>query len=232
MIYVIVAALVLVAVTTLWLLRRFVEADPAKLARGLQQFLLALGFSVAGMAVIVGLMSERVPVVLAGVGGLGAMWIFAARWSRRGRQATKAASAVVTDYLDLRSDQWTGTITGQVRQGGFQGRALADLSRPELVTLWRECRAADEPGARLLETYLDRLAPGWRQESVERGGTAVAATMTRADAYAVLGLEPGASDRDIEEAHRRLMRKLHPRQGGSSYLADQINLARKLLLGR
>jgi DnaJ domain len=232
MIYVIVATLVLVAVVALWLLRRFVEADPAKLARGLRQFLLALGFSIAAAAVIMGLMSERVPVVLAGVGGLGAMWLVAARWSRRVRQATKAASSIVTDYIDLRSDQWTGTVTGQVRRGRFQGRALADLSRPELLTLWRECRTTDEPGARLLETYLDRLAPGWRQESAEEGGTAVATAMTRADAYAVLGLEPGASDSDIEEAHRRLMRKLHPRQGGSSYLADQINQARKLLLGR
>jgi hypothetical protein len=191
-----------------------------------------LGFSISGAAVIFGLMSERVPVVLAGVSGLVAMWLGAARWRRRARQAAKTASSAATDYLDLRSDQWTGTISGLVRRGRFQGRTLADLSRPELLMLWRECCVADEPGARLLETYLDHRAPGWRQESAEEGGTAVAAAMTRADAYAVLGLEPGASDGDIEEACRRLLRKLHPRHGGSTYLADQINQARKLLLGR
>jgi DnaJ-domain-containing protein 1 len=232
MIYVLAAMLVLVAVTALWLLRQFVEADPAKLARGLRQFLLALGLLISGTTVIIGLISERVLVVLAGVGALGAMWLGASRWSRRARQAAKAASAVATDYLDLRSDQWTGTMSGAVRRGRFQGRALADLSRPELLILWQECRNADERGARLLESYLDHLAPGWRQESGEEGGAAVAATMTRADAYAVLGLEPGASDSDIEEAYRRLMRKLDPRHGGSTYLAGQINQARKLLLRR
>jgi len=230
MIYVVVAALVLVAVTALWLLRRFVEADPAKLAQGVRQFLLALGLAISGSVLIFGLISERVPVVLAGVGGLGATWLFAHR-KRRGRRAPKPASSVATDYLDLRSDQWTGTMSGVVRRGRFQGRALADLSRPELLVLWRECYAADERSARLLEPYLDRLVPGWRQEHAETGGTAIAATMTRAEAYAVLGLEPGASDSDIEQAYRRLLRKIDPRHGGSTYLANQINQARKLLLG-
>jgi hypothetical protein len=230
MIYLVVAALVLVAVTALWLLRLFIEADPAKLAQGLRQFFLVLGIAISGSALIFGLISERVPVVLAGVGGLCATWFFA-RWWRRGRRAAKPAPSLATDYLDLRADQWTGTLSGLVRRGRFQGRALADLSRPELLILWRECRAADERGAQLLETYLDRLAPGWRQEDAETGGTAIATTMTRTEAYAVLGLEPGASDGDIEQAYRRLLRKIDPRRGGSIYLADQINQARKLLLG-
>lgn len=230
MIYVVVAALVLLTVTVLWLLRLFVEADPGKLAQGLRQFFLALGIAISGGALAFGLISERVPVALAGVAGLGAMWLIARR-SRRGRRAAKPVSSLATDYLDLSSDQWTGTMSGLVRRGRFQGRALGDLSRPELLILWRECRAADEPSARLLEPYLDRLAPGWRQEDAETGGTATATTMTRAEAYAVLGLEPGASDGDIEQACRRLLRKIDPRRGGSTYLADQINQARKLLLG-
>lgn len=230
MIYVVLAALVLVAVTALWLLRLFVEADPAKLAQGVRQFLLALSVAISGSALIFGLISERVVVVLAGVGGLGAAWLLI-YWSRRRRRAAESASSVATDYLDIRSDQWTGTMSGIVRRGRFQGRALADLSRPELLFLWRECHAADERSARLLEPYLDRLVPGWRQEDAETGGMAIATTMNRADAYAVLGLEPGASDSDIEQAYRRLMRKIDPRHGGSTYLADQINQARKLLLG-
>jgi hypothetical protein len=231
MIYVIVAALVLAAMTAMWLLRLFVAADPAKLAKGLRHLLLAFGIATSGTAVIFGLIGERVPVALAGIAGLGATWLLATRWSRREQRAAKSALPVATDYLDLRSEPWTGTISGRVRRGRFQGRALADLSRPELLILWRECRAADAPGARLLETYLDRLSPGWRQEN-ETGGTAVAATMSRAEAYAVLGLEPGASDSDIEQASGRLMRKIDPRRGGSTYLAEQIDQARKLLLGR
>ena len=55
--------------------------------------------------------------------------------------------------------------------------------------------------------------------------------MTRDEAYAVLGLRPGASEPDIRNAHRRLMRGAHPDAGGSDWLAARINQARDILLG-
>jgi curved DNA-binding protein CbpA len=55
--------------------------------------------------------------------------------------------------------------------------------------------------------------------------------MSREQAYAVLGLAPGADAVAIREAHRRLMAKVHPDRGGSDYLAAQINQARDVLLG-
>jgi len=54
--------------------------------------------------------------------------------------------------------------------------------------------------------------------------------MSRADAYAVLGLSPSASRADVLEAHRRLMRAAHPDQGGSDWLAARINQARDVLI--
>ncbi len=54
--------------------------------------------------------------------------------------------------------------------------------------------------------------------------------MSVEEAYEVLGLEPGASDEDIREAHHRLMRMVHPDLGGSDYLATKINRARDVLL--
>ena len=56
--------------------------------------------------------------------------------------------------------------------------------------------------------------------------------MSREEAYQVLGLQPGAGIDEIRAAHRRLIAKLHPDQGGGDYLARKINEARDVLLAR
>jgi len=54
--------------------------------------------------------------------------------------------------------------------------------------------------------------------------------MSTAEAYQILGLQVGAPREDIIAAHRRLIQKNHPDQGGSDYLASKINLAKQTLL--
>lgn len=56
------------------------------------------------------------------------------------------------------------------------------------------------------------------------------AAMSRAQAYRILGLNPGASRQEIIVAHRKLIQKVHPDRGGSAYLASQLNQAKKILL--
>jgi len=58
-----------------------------------------------------------------------------------------------------------------------------------------------------------------------------ATTMSREEAYQVLGLTPGASPDQIRAEYRRLMKKMHPDQGGTTYLAARINEAKEILLG-
>ena len=55
--------------------------------------------------------------------------------------------------------------------------------------------------------------------------------MTSEQAMEILGLKPGYTKQDVIQAHRRMMRKVHPDRGGSDYLAAQINQAKDTLLG-
>jgi DnaJ homolog subfamily C member 19 len=54
--------------------------------------------------------------------------------------------------------------------------------------------------------------------------------MTRERAIEILGLGNHPSKEEVIAAHRRLIQKLHPDRGGSTYLAQQLNEARKVLL--
>ncbi|WP_018184964.1 DnaJ domain-containing protein [Kaistia granuli] len=124
---------------------------------------------------------------------------------------------------------------GQVLRGRFAGRALDSLDRAELVALYGQVagRARDRA---LFEAYLDRRIPGWR-ENVEGDpagrsrGAARSGAMTHEQAYEILGLSAGASEAEIRAAYRRLMKRVHPDQGGSTFLAAQINEAKERLLG-
>ncbi len=145
-------------------------------------------------------------------------------------------SQVDTAYLRMRLDHDSGEMSGEVLKGRYRGKSLESLSLAQLLELMRECAGDDSQSAALLESYLDRVhgsdwRESWRQDDGARVNVAsMDGPMSREEAHQILGLEPGASAEDIRDAHRRLMQKLHPDRGGSSYLAAKINQAKELLL--
>ena len=143
-------------------------------------------------------------------------------------------SEVKTRFIRMTLHHDSGVMDGDILEGQFRGRTLEDLNHGELIELWRECRAADAQSAAVLEAFLDRTqTESWREAAGAAPGSAPGGgAMTRDEAFDILGLEPGAGDDEIQEAHRRLMQKIHPDHGGSNYLAAKINEAKDLLLGR
>jgi hypothetical protein len=147
-------------------------------------------------------------------------------------------SEVRTDALEMALDHDSGHMEGRILKGRFAGRTLSTLNDDDLLVLLEELRGSDEQGTVLIEAYLDRRAQGGRagpedaaadqprQQHAGRG------RMTREEALEVLGLAKGANEGEIRAAHRKLMMKLHPDQGGSTYLAARINEAKDVLLGR
>lgn len=150
------------------------------------------------------------------------------------RKSPGQKSGVRTAALEMVLDHDSGSMEGRCLKGRFTGRALSSLVERELFQLLDELRSTDAQGAVLVEAYLDRRCEGWRdrksdrREKSERGP--LGATMTANEAFDVLGLKPGAKQEHIRAAHRRLMMKFHPDQGGSTYLAARINEAKEVLL--
>jgi hypothetical protein len=215
----------------------FVNADPARLARGLK----VTGIVIAVAAVATLAISGRLAALLMPLAMLMPLLIRVRSLLDRYRPpAGGQTSTVATAFLRMTLDHDTGSMEGTILRGRFAGMRLDELGPADLLALLRECRAEDEEGVRLLEAYLDRVHPEWREELAgERAGggsgaraRSTSGDMTVEEAYAILGLSSGADAEAIKEAHRRLMVKLHPDHGGSDYLATKINRARDVLLHR
>ncbi len=138
-------------------------------------------------------------------------------------------------YLEVELDHDSGVMRGRVLAGRYQGAALDALAAPTLIELLGQI---DGDSRQLLLAYLDRREPRWREHAQrdtaagDGGRAASGGKMTEQEAYQILGLQAGASAQDVARAHRSLIKKLHPDQGGSTYLAARVNEAKDVLLRR
>ncbi|MCB1850127.1 MAG: DnaJ domain-containing protein [Gammaproteobacteria bacterium] len=153
-----------------------------------------------------------------------------------GGGSTGQQSKVESRFLQLILDHDSGAMSGRVLAGRYQGEHLSQLSLEQLLSLLQEYRQQDSESADLLEAFLDRQhGDAWRteaQQRAEHNAAGFAERMTRQEAFEILGLTEGADRDQITAAHRRLIQKLHPDHGGTSYLAWKINQAKAVLLDR
>jgi hypothetical protein len=228
--------------------RWFANANPATLAKALKWGILGIVAVVAIFFAVTGRLAFAAPLIAGGV-----WWLIrrsvrntlfqaaagaarAAAGASYGKPSEDGTSEVRTEFLRMELNHNTGAIAGEVLKGKFEGAELVDLSLPEIVELLEVCRSDDPQAVALLESYLDRTeGPDWRERTGQSGSSGESATgsggMTREEALETLDLQPGATVDEIKEAHHRLMLKMHPDQGGSTYLASKINQAKDFLLG-
>jgi hypothetical protein len=215
------------------------SADPARMAKSLK----ITGTAAIGAVALFLALTGRLAGAIAALTAVAPLFMHWRTWLRRLRSAAGPSpgqrSRVATAWLAVTLDHDSGDMDGEVLAGPRRGRKLADMDEAELLDLRRELRVSDPQAVPLIEAYLDRrLGTAWRAgERTAPGEEGKAAqprgsAMTAEEAYEVLGLGPEASRDDIVAAHRRLMVRLHPDQGGSTYLAAKINQARDVLLGR
>jgi DnaJ domain len=229
-----------VAVIVLYsLLQMFRAANPVVLARTIKIVGGVVALAVAAFTGIKGELAVAIPLGIFGAGLLGWSPFGASGFGNigglfgaSGQRSAGQTSRVRSQFFEMTLDHDTGSLSGRVVAGPNAGHSLDEFELSQLLEMIPELDAESVP---LLEGYLDRRFPAWRQNAQgdaagRQRRPAPGGKMTDEEAYQILGLKPGAGRDEIGRAHRALMKKLHPDQGGSTYLAARVNEAKEVLL--
>lgn len=212
----------------LWAAKAFTRGNPRLLAmrgeRILGFLILAVvaGFLLAGLWVIALIV---LPIMLAAL-GLHMLW--------NPYIPSLSVPRFRTRYLDMAVNLRRRHFDAHIREGRFAGADLNTMTLGGLLGLFNEF-ADDAESCNLLAAYLDRRFPDWREHAhahahARQAGAGAANMLSEKEAYEVLGLQEGATLKEIGEAHRRLMKRLHPDTGGTAWLAAKLNAAKELLV--
>ncbi len=213
--------------------RYYSTANPQQIARSLRIAGGTALLAVAGLLAVRGQFYAAAPLAYFGATLLG--WIPSpAGLGARMRKTPGQVSRVRSRFVEMELDHDSGAMRGRILEGQYENVPLDALDRTTLLSL---LPGFDAESRALLEAYLDRREPGWREDVEEDAGAGRRESprvgpMTEEEALQILGLEPGAGAFEIRRAHRTLMKKLHPDQGGSTYLAARVNEAKEVLLRR
>ena len=217
-------------------LRWFATAEPKKIIKVLKWLLLLLVLAIIAFLAFTGRLAwaiALIPVLFAWAGRIRFFTRLVKNFSRAAnpQKPTGQSSTVETLFLRMELDHDSGEMRGSVLNGALAGRDLSDLNETDFAQLYKECHE-DEQSRQVLEAYLDRrFGEDWR-EGRSGGATETGGPMSRIEAFDILGLSETAKEAEIQEAYHRLIAKLHPDHGGSTYLAAKLNQARDVLLGK
>jgi hypothetical protein len=216
----------LLSTGAVWL---FVSTPPARLAKVLTLAVPAILVAAGAGLMLIGRGGIGVPLIAIGM----AIWQRTRSMGRMGSTAGKK-STVRSAALDMELDHDSGEMDGRILIGEHEGKWLSVLGEEDLLELYAQVNT-DLDSAALLEAYLDRRFVTWREHANAhpgdgQGAAAGSGSMTKQEAYQVLGLEPGATPAEIRKAWRKLMKTMHPDTGGSEFLAAKINAAKDVLL--
>ena len=141
----------------------------------------------------------------------------------------QTGTSAKTSELEMHLDHESGNIEGHVLVGDYANKSIDALDDTEIADLYHSLKEPESK--RLLEAYIARHRPnlGSQTHSEEEQSTTDSG-MSIQRAADILGVSTSATKKEVKQAHRRLIQHLHPDQGGSSYLAAEINEARKVLL--
>ncbi|GIS91644.1 MAG: molecular chaperone DnaJ [Pseudomonadota bacterium] len=215
----------------MWLAGWLGKATPAQRSKALKVILL---YGAAGILLLL-VVTGRIHWIFAALSAA-VPWLQRAMMARQAWRlfkrprgpSTAQASKVETAYLRMTLDHDPGELSGEVIAGSFSGQLLQDLDSTASGPLGRVphrgctvcCPARSLPG------------PLPRRELESTGGhranqhTVASGPMTRQEAADILGVAEDAPGKEIRQAHRRLIQRLHTDRGGSDYLATLINQAR------
>lgn len=138
------------------------------------------------------------------------LWI-SARPSKTGTAVTLAAAALIVGLAIL-------AATGRLHWLAAVGAAIVPFLRRGFGLI------------RYLPWIRDLYRHSRNQNGSRSGAASRGSAMSPAEAREVLGLGTHPTRDEVIAAHRRLMQKLHPDRGGSTFLAKQLNEAKQVLL--
>src|SRR3954451_19843799 len=162
-----------VAVFALYLLlQMFRAANPAVLARAIKIVGGVVALAVAAWTGLRGELAVAIPLGIFGAGLLGWSPFGTSGFSSLGgifgggQRSPGQSSRVRSQFLDMSLDHDSGELSGTILAGEHAGRALGEF---DLAALLAMAPAFDAESVSLLESYLDRRFPAWREHAQADG---------------------------------------------------------------